>query len=76
VRKVEEVAKLVISYGVFAVLFCLLLKYVLEQNKTREEKYQKTIEKNQTIISKLADNFNVVEDVKRDVEEIKDYLRR
>ena len=72
----EEVAKLVISYGVFAVLFCLLLKYVLEQNKTREEKYQKTIEKNQTIISKLADNFNVVEDVKRDVEEIKDYLRR
>jgi len=49
----------------------------------REEKLQKTIDKNQeiinknqTIISELADKFDVVEEIQKDVAEIKIKLER
>ena len=49
-----------------------------EDSKNREEKLQITIDKNQEIINKnqeiiseLADKFDVVEDIQKDVAEIK-----
>lgn len=51
-----------------------LINSTQEENYKREEKYQDTIDKNQSIISSLADNLNVVEDVKKDVEEIKNAI--
>lgn len=54
-----------------------------EDNKSREEKMQSTIDKNQDIIhknqeiiSELADKFDVVEDIKKDVAEIKIKIER
>lgn len=70
------IGKMALSYGIFAVLFCMLLKYVLDENAKREEKYQKTIEKNQNIISKLVEKLNIVEQLKDDVEEIKEIIQR
>ncbi|WP_315114578.1 BhlA/UviB family holin-like peptide [uncultured Clostridium sp.] len=42
----------------------------------REERYQNTIDKNQEIIKELANKFNVVEEVKKDVQEIKVILNK
>lgn len=71
----NEIIKYIFSQGVFATLFLWLLfdtrkeskereESIRKENKEREDKYQKTIDK-------LADKINIVEDIKEDVEEIK-----
>lgn len=77
----SEVLKYAMSQGLWAVLFVALLFYVLKQQEKRdikaderEKEYQSTISKNQGIIQELAENLNVVEEVKRDVEDIKSYV--
>ncbi|MCD3223830.1 hypothetical protein [Clostridium botulinum] len=52
-----------------------LVDKIQEQNNKREEKYQTTIDKNQTIIQDLAQNLNTVEALKIDIEYIKDKVR-
>lgn len=63
----NEILKLIMSYGVFGVLFVYLFLYQLNDSKQREIKYQ-------NIIDKLTDKFDVIEVVKKDVEEIKNSL--
>ena len=60
----EDILNIIISNGIFAVLFCLLLFYQLKDSKAREEKYQKTIEK-------LANHLDIVEDIKDELVEVK-----
>ena len=55
---------LAISQGLGYALFVALFIYVLKTTGEREKKYQETIDK-------LADKFGILEDVKKDVEEIK-----
>ncbi len=63
----EQIVNLAISNGLFAVLFLGLLIYQLKDSKTREQKYQATIEK-------LGNSLEIVKQVKDDVEDIKDKL--
>lgn len=60
----EQIINLAISNGLFAVLFLGLLIYQLKDSRTREQKYQSTIEK-------LGDSLEIVKQVKEDVEDIK-----
>ena len=60
----NEILKIVASQGAYAVLFVFLLFYVLKENAKREAKYQNTIEK-------LTDNLGIVEDIRKDVEYLK-----
>ncbi len=59
----EQIVNLAISNGLFAVLFLLLLVYVLKDSKGREIKYQNTIKV-------LGDNLSVVKIIAREVDEI------
>ncbi|GAA0768553.1 MULTISPECIES: BhlA/UviB family holin-like peptide [Clostridium] len=63
----SEIIKMVVSYGIFAVLFVYLFFYMLKDSKVREAKYQE-------IITSLTDKFGVVEDIKKDVEDIKNKM--
>ena len=63
-----EVLKMAASQGFFAVLFVVLLFYVLRENAKREEKYQSTI-------NILAEKFDVVDDIRKDVVEIKENIK-
>lgn len=72
----NEIIKLVATNGAFAGLFVWLLFYTQKQNEIRETKYQDTIDKNQSIIMELTKKFDIVEDVKTDVEDIKNKLER
>lgn len=65
----NEVIKYFITQGAFAVLFMWSLIDTRKDSKQREEKYQLTIDK-------LADKINIVEDIKEDVEEIKNKLNK
>ena len=71
----SEVLKTIVGQGAWAVLFVWLLIDTRKESKVREEKLQNVINKNQEVISELAEKFNVVEDIKEDVEEIKSNLR-
>ena len=62
-----------VSYGVFAALFVWLLHTTNSRNELREDMYQKTIEKNQEIISEQAKSFS---SLSGDVTEIKDILKK
>ena len=61
-----------LTYGIFAALFVWLLHSTNKRNTIREDRYQKTIEKNQAIISEQAKAFS---SLSGDVSEIRDMLR-
>ncbi len=64
----KEVISIVVSNGVFAVLFVLLFFYQLKDSRNREEKYQQTIEQ-------LTTHLQILEDVKEDLTDIKEILK-
>lgn len=70
----NEVIKYFITQGAFAALFVWLLIDTRQDSKQREIKYQETIKENQTIIGKLTEKFNIVEDIKDDIEDIKNHI--
>ena len=57
----EQIFNLAISNGLFAVLFLGLFIYQLRDSRTREQKYQETIEK-------LGSSLEIVKHVKEDVD--------
>ena len=63
----EKIFNLALSNGIWAVLFLALLVYQLRDSRSRETKYQQTIET-------LGKSLDVINDVKEDVEEIKGQL--
>jgi len=65
----EEIIKLASNQGIWALLFVFLLLYVLRETSRREKNYQ-------AIINKLSDKLDIVEFIKKDVEEIKDWISR
>lgn len=50
--------------------------YIIEKNEEREAKYQEVIAENQEIILNLTRNLEVVEEMKRDVKELKDLIKK
>ena len=60
----EQIINLAISNGLFAVLFLGLLVYQLRDSRSREQKYQETIEN-------LGNSLQIVQQVKEDVNDIK-----
>lgn len=66
-----ELFKGIVSQGAWAVLFVWLLIDTRKESKTREEKLQSIINKNQDVISELVEKFDVVESIQEDVADIK-----
>lgn len=67
----DELIKTIASQGAWAILFIWLLIDTRKESKTREEKLQSIINKNQEVISELAEKFDVVENIQQDVTDIK-----
>ena len=59
----NEILKVIVNNGAWAVIFIWLLFDTKKESKAREEKLQQIINKNQEVISELAENFNVVENI-------------
>lgn len=60
----NEVLVMIAKSGVFAVLFVILLFYVLRDSRNREQNYQK-------VINSLTKELGTVVDIKEDVKQIK-----
>lgn len=65
----QDILNIVISNGIFAILFVLLLAYLLKDGSKREKKYSDTIEN-------LGTNLNKALDVKQEVEENNEKLNK
>lgn len=65
----NELIKVFSSQGAWALLFLFMLMYVLKTTGEREKRYQ-------GLLDKLAEKFNVVEDIENDVKEIKNKLNK
>lgn len=63
----SEMINFFTTQGAWAVLFVWLLFYTIKEAKEREKILNETIYKNQSIIQDLANKFNVVEDIKDDM---------
>lgn len=72
----NELIKTIVSQGAWAILFVWLLIDTRKESKTREEKLQSIINKNQEVISELAEKYDVIEDIKGDVTEIKLFINK
>jgi uncharacterized protein YktB (UPF0637 family) len=70
----NEIFKMAVQQGLWAVLFVALLFYILKEQKKRDEKAEEREEKYQDIITRLTDKFNILEDVKKDVAEVKEKI--
>jgi len=70
----SEVMKIAMSQGIWAVLSISLLFYILRTQEKRDEKQEEREKNYQEIIGKITDKLSIVEDVKKDVEGIKDFL--
>ncbi|MBX9138089.1 MULTISPECIES: BhlA/UviB family holin-like peptide [unclassified Clostridium] len=67
----NEILKTIVNNRAWAVMFVWLLFDTRKESKAREEKLQQIINKNQEVISELAENFNVFENIQQDVADIK-----
>lgn len=71
----NEILKQILSeYGFIGAVFTCLLYYVMAENSKRELRYQSTIEKNQEVILTQAKNFEIVKDMKDDIEDLKEII--
>lgn len=70
----EKILELASTQGIWAVLSVVLIFYILKNQEKRDLRQEDRENKYQEIISNLTDKFNLVEDVKKDVEDIKNYV--
>jgi membrane protein implicated in regulation of membrane protease activity len=70
----SKVLDLALSQGIWAVLAVVLIFYILKAQEKRDLKQEEREEKYQNIITQLTDKLNIVEVMKDDLNEIKDYL--
>lgn len=69
--KILEIAS---TQGLWASLSVILIIYVLKTQEKRDFKQEEREKNYQKIIYKLTDKLNLVEDVKKNVEDIKNYI--
>lgn len=70
----SELIKTATSQGIWVTLTVALILYILKAQEKRDLKQEEREKKYQDVIFKLTEKFNVIDDVKNDVKEIKDYM--
>lgn len=65
----DQILSLAISDGIFAVLFVWLFFYQIKDSQKREKNYQK-------IIDNLSEHLKTIAEVKADVVELKDIVKK
>lgn len=65
----EKIIEMAATQGLWALLSIALMFYIIKAQEKREKNYQ-------NIISSLTDKLNLVEDIKKNVEQIKNSLKK
>jgi len=70
----SELIKLASSQGIWAALSVALIFYILKAQEKRDLKQEEREKNYQNIIEELTEKFTLIEEVKKDVKEIKEQL--
>ncbi len=71
----QELLTSAVENGIWVILSVTLILYILNDTGKREEKYQNVIKTNQEIIKELSKKLNIVNDIQKNVCDIKEELR-
>ena len=72
----SELFKLAASQGIWAVLAIALIFYILKAQEKRDLSQDEREKSYQDIILKLTNEFGVIEDIQKDVAEIKQHINK
>ncbi|MCH3962702.1 MAG: BhlA/UviB family holin-like peptide [Clostridium sp.] len=70
----NEIFKMAVQQGIWAMLFIFILIYVLKEQRERDEKAGEREANYQSIIAKLTDRLKAMDDIGEDVKEIKNKI--
>jgi len=70
----NEIIKLAATQGVWAALSVALIFYILNAQEKRDLRQEEREKNYQNIIFQLTDKFNILEDVKDNIEELKVHI--
>jgi len=70
----NEIAKLALSQGIWAALSIVLIFYILKAQEKRDTTQEEREKKYQEIISNLSEKINLIEDIRRDMKQLKDFI--
>lgn len=70
----EKIIELASNQGIWTALTVALIFYILKNQEKRDIRQEEREKKYQEIISSLTDKLNLMEDVKKDVEELKNFI--
>ena len=69
-----DIIKIASSQGLWATLSVFLVFYILKTQEKRDLKQDEREQNYQSIVSKLTNKFNIVDTIKKDLQEIKNYM--
>ena len=72
----EQLYELATTQGIWALLSIALIFYILKAQEKRDARQEERENSYQTIISTLSDKLNIVEEIKSDISEIKNSLKK
>jgi len=70
----EEVIQIALDHGIWAALSMILIFYILKAQEKRDLRQDEREKNYQDIISSLTEKFYIIEEIKKDVEEIKENI--
>lgn len=70
----EQLLSFATEHGIWSLLSMALLIYILKKQEARDTAQAEREEKYQTLLSELAQKFDIVEDIKADVTTIKERI--
>lgn len=70
----KQLVELVSSQGIWACLTVILFFYTLRTQEKRDAKQEEREKKYQDIICQLTDKLNILGDIKKDIEDVKDNI--
>jgi len=71
-----EILKLASSQGIWAALSIVLIFYILKAQEKRDQLQAEREEKYQQLIASLTDRLEIVEEIRKDISQIKNNFRR
>jgi glucosamine 6-phosphate synthetase-like amidotransferase/phosphosugar isomerase protein len=72
----EKIIEIAATQGIWTLLSIMLIFYIIKTQEKRDLRQEEREESYQNIISSLTNKLNLVEDIKEDVEQIKDSLKK
>jgi peptidoglycan hydrolase CwlO-like protein len=70
----DELVKVATTQGIWAILSCVLIVYILKAQETRDLKQEEREKNYQDIIKQLSEKLNVIDSINSNIQEIKNKI--